>query len=110
MLISNALTREPCTGARSGENRSRATPGAEPRQGNSRYGLEADRKIDARFSDRESPRRNTDMREPANKSLLTDVSRLCSYRCTIIVHQLLWRFRRVQHVARAVLDVGHKSP
>jgi hypothetical protein len=27
----------------------------------------------------------TDMREPANKSLLTDVSRLCSYRCTIIV-------------------------
>src|SRR5215475_1299984 len=32
-----------------------------------------------------APDGHTDMREPANKSLLTDVSRLCSYRCTIIV-------------------------
>src|SRR6516162_1722282 len=56
MLI-DALTREPCTGARSGEIKSRATAGAEPRQGNSRHQLEADRKIDVRFSDRESPRR-----------------------------------------------------
>src|SRR5215831_16786451 len=57
MLIGNALTRGPCIGARSGEIKSRATAGAEPRQGNSRHQLEADRKIDARFSDRESPRR-----------------------------------------------------
>src|SRR5215467_224929 len=57
MLIGNAVTREPRTGARSGEIKSRATAGAEPRQGNSRHQLEADRKIDARFSDRESPRR-----------------------------------------------------
>jgi hypothetical protein len=30
------------------------------------------------------PDEQTDMREPANKSLLTDVSRLRSHRCTII--------------------------
>jgi hypothetical protein len=50
------------------------------------------------------------MREPANKTVLTDVSSLCSYRCTIIVQQLLWRFWMVQHVARSVLNLGHKSP
>jgi hypothetical protein len=46
---------------------------------------EADRKIDARFQTGKAPDGHTDMREPANKSLLTDVSRLCSCRCTIIV-------------------------
>ena len=45
---------------------------------------EADRKIDARPQAGTAPDENTDMREPANKSLLTDVSRLRSYRCTII--------------------------
>jgi hypothetical protein len=84
MLIGNAVTREPCTGARSGEIKSHATAGAEPRQGNSPV-LEADRKIDARFQTGKAPDGHTDMREPANNSLLTDVSRLCSYRCTIIV-------------------------
>src|SRR5215831_1412343 len=37
------------------------------------------------FQTGKAPDGHTDMREPANKSLLTDVSRLCSYRCTIIV-------------------------
>ena len=46
--------------------------------------LEADRKIDARPQTGKAPDAITDMREPANKSLLTDVSRLRSYRCTII--------------------------
>src|ERR1700674_2484388 len=64
--------------------KSRATAGAEPRQGNSRAYCEADRKIDARSKTGTAPDEQTDMREPANKSLLTDVSRLCSYRCTII--------------------------
>jgi hypothetical protein len=64
--------------------KSRATAGAEPRQGNSRGYCEADRKIDARSQAGTAPDENTDMREPANKSLLTDVSRLRSYRCTII--------------------------
>jgi len=63
---------------------SRATAGAEPRQGNSRTYCEADRKIDARSQAGTAPDENTDMREPANESLLTDVSRLRSYRCTII--------------------------
>jgi hypothetical protein len=64
--------------------KSRATAGAEPRQGNSRAYCEADRKIDARSQAGTAPDENTDMREPANKSLLTDVSRLRPYRCTII--------------------------
>ena len=85
MLIGNALTKEPGTGARSGENKSRATAGAKPRQGNSWLILEADRKIDARSKTGKAPDGMTDMREPADKSLLTDVSRLRSYRCTIIV-------------------------
>jgi hypothetical protein len=49
------------------------------------------------------------MREPANKSLLTDVSRLCSYRCTIIVSTTSLVFVEGQDVARKVLDMGHKS-
>ena len=53
-------------------------------RGNSRSCFEADRKIDARSKTGTAPDEQTDMREPANKSLLTDVSRLCSYRCTII--------------------------
>jgi hypothetical protein len=85
MLIGKVVTREPCTGARSGEIKSRATAGAEPRHGNSRHVPQADRKIDARFQTGKAPDGHTDMREPANKRLLTDVSRLCSYRCTIIV-------------------------
>src|SRR5207244_4613574 len=43
-------------------------------KGNSRPSFEADRKIDARSKTGKAPGRNTDMREPANESLLTDVS------------------------------------
>ena len=46
------------------------------------------------------------MREPADKSLLTDVSRLRSYRCTIIVQSSLWSLWRAQDVARKVLDMA----
>jgi hypothetical protein len=46
--------------------------------------FEADRKVDARSKTGKAPDERTDMREPANESLLTDVSRLRSYRCTII--------------------------
>ena len=53
-------------------------------KGNSRSSCEADRKIDARPQTGTAPDGHTDMREPANKSLLTDVSGLRSYRCTII--------------------------
>ena len=42
--------------------------------GNSRSWFEADRKIDARSKTGTAPDDQTDMREPANKSLLTDVS------------------------------------
>ena len=47
-------------------------------KGNSRSCCEADRKIDARSQTGTAPDEQTDMRElePANKSLLTDVSRL----------------------------------
>ena len=48
------------------------------------------------------------MREPADKSLLTDVSRLRSYRCTIMVQSSLWSLWRAQDVARKVLDMWHK--
>jgi len=53
-------------------------------KGNSRSSFEADRKVDARSKTGKAPDEKTDMREPANESLLTDVSRLRSYRCTII--------------------------
>ena len=85
MLIGNALTREPCTGARSGEinlvqrrerNHGRGIPDINSRP--------IARSTPA-FQTGKAPDGHTDMREPANKSLLTDVSRLCSYRCTIIV-------------------------
>jgi len=40
--------------------------------------------IDARPQTGTAPDGHTDMREPANKRMLTDVSGLRSYRCTII--------------------------
>src|SRR5262245_45854711 len=63
-------------------------------KGNSRSSFEADRQIDARSQTGTAPDEPTDMHEPANKSLLTDVSGLRSYRCTIIASLLLhslWR-------------------
>jgi hypothetical protein len=78
-------------------------------RGNSRGYCEADGKIDARSQARIAPDENTDMREPANKSLLTDVSRLRSYRCTIIAsttsNELV---ERTGPMARLELDMGHK--
>jgi hypothetical protein len=53
-------------------------------KGNSRAYYVADHMIDARSQTGKAPDEKTDMREPANESLLTDVSRLRSYRCTII--------------------------
>src|SRR5438105_15962046 len=95
-------------GAWFGEDQSRATAGVEPRQGNSRSSFEADRKIDARSQTGTAPDGNTDMREPANKSLLTDVSRLRSYRCTITASIPLRSSWRGWAVARPRLDTGHK--
>ena len=72
--------------------------GAEPRQGNSRGYCEADRKIDARPQAGTALDENTDMREPANKRMLTDVSGLRSHRCTISridIPPILWRGRVV---------------
>ena len=53
-------------------------------KGNSRSSCVADRKIDARPQTGTAPDEPTDMREPANKSLLTDVSGFCFHLCTII--------------------------
>jgi hypothetical protein len=46
-------------GQRSGDVTYRATAGAKPRQGNSRFCYEADRKIDARSQTQDSPRRTS---------------------------------------------------
>ena len=78
-------------------------------KGNSRPSFEADRKIDARSKTGKAPDGNTDMREPANESLLTDVSGFAptvarsSHRSPL---RSLWRGRAV---APSGLDMGHKS-
>src|SRR5215469_4150219 len=81
MLIGNALTRESCTGQgpvnlnlvqRRERNHGRGIPDINSRP--------IARSTPA-FQTGKAPDGHTDMREPANKSLLTDVSRLCSYRC-----------------------------
>ena len=53
-------------------------------KGNSRSSCVTDRKIDVRPQTGTAPDEPTDMREPANKSLLTDVSGFCFHPCTII--------------------------
>src|SRR5260370_31895683 len=80
------MTHPPCLRlcpANPGNPRNRIE-GESPLQGKGHTACEADRKVDARSQAGTAPDENTDMREPANKSLLTDVSRLRSYRCTII--------------------------
>src|SRR5262245_16070563 len=49
------------------------------------------------------------MREPANKRMLTDVSGLRSYRCTITVSTPLRSSWRDRVLASPRLDTGHKS-
>jgi hypothetical protein len=53
-------------------------------KGNSRASFEADRKIDARSKTGKAPDEQTELREPANKSLLNRRLRLRSYRCAYI--------------------------
>src|SRR2546421_5455909 len=48
------------------------------------------------------------MREPANESLFTDVSRLRSYRCTIIVPTTSRAFVEREGCCASELDKGHK--
>src|SRR4051794_12666118 len=48
------------------------------------------------------------MREPANESLFTDVSRLRSYRCTIIVSTTSRAFVEREGCCASELDKGHK--
>jgi hypothetical protein len=48
------------------------------------------------------------MREPANKRMLTDVSGLRSYRCTIIASIISPQFVERRAVAPPTLDMGHK--
>src|SRR6516164_2277319 len=50
---------EPVPGAAAGNMTYRATAGVKPRQGNSRFLLVADRKIDARTQTQDSPRRTS---------------------------------------------------
>jgi hypothetical protein len=64
-------------------------------KGNSRLRFEAGRKIDARAKTGTAPDGAPDMRsKPANESRITDVSRLRSYRCTIIVPKTSTKFMR----------------
>src|SRR5437763_9705805 len=48
------------------------------------------------------------MREPANESLFTDVSRLRSYRCTTIVPTTSRAFVEREGCCASELDKGHK--
>ena len=77
-------------------------------KGNSRSSCEADRKIDARPQTGTAPDGKTDMREPANKSMLTDVSGLRSYRCTIIASTTSPEFVERAGCGASELDMGHK--
>jgi transposase len=65
--------------------RYRAMAGAKPRQGNSRFRCVADHAIDARAKTGTAPDEHSELRlKSAHQSLITDVSRLRPYRCTII--------------------------
>jgi hypothetical protein len=71
--------------------------------------LVADRKVDARPQTGTAPDGNTDMREPANKSLLTDVSRLAPTVARSAHRQPLTLIvLRGRAVAPLRLDLGHK--
>src|SRR5262245_60468756 len=59
---------------------------------------------------RTAPDERPDMREPADQRMITDVSRLRPYRCTIIVRVPRTDYRVARpNEARIVLDKGHKS-
>ena len=79
-------------GQRSGEDNLVQRRGRSHGRGNSRRRSEADRKIDARVETGIAPRRRSDMREPANQRMITDVSRLRPYRCTIIASMTSYGF------------------
>ena len=103
-------SREPAPGQRSGEDKSRATAGAEPRQGE--FPISALRPIARSTPVRRQGQPQTKIRtcgEPANKRMITDVSRLRSYRCTIIASTPLRSSWRGRVVAPPKLDMGHKS-
>jgi hypothetical protein len=68
--------------------------------------LRADRKIDARSKTGKAPDAKTDMREPADKSLLTDVSRFRSCRCTIIASTTTHEFVERASCGATGLDMG----
>jgi len=72
-------------GRRSGEHKYRATAGAKPRPGNSRFRYVADLRIDARAQTGTAPDEHLELRlKSANQSVITDVSRFRSHHCTII--------------------------
>jgi hypothetical protein len=72
-------------GRRSGEHKYRATAGAKPRPGNSRFRYVADLRIDARAQTGTAPDEHSELRlNSANQSVITDVSRFRSHHCTII--------------------------
>jgi hypothetical protein len=84
----------PALGQWSGEDKSGATAGVQPRQGNSRFRFEADRQIDARAKTGTSPRRSFGYAvKYADQSRVTDVSRLRLHRCTIIASTTSQRTR-----------------
>ena len=60
------------------------------------------------FSDRTAPDGKTDMREPANKRMYTDVFGLRSHLCTITSQHLSRSFRRGAGSRALQLDMGHK--
>ena len=68
--------------------------------------LEADRKIDARSKTGKAPDAKTDMREPADKSLLTNVSRFRSCRCTIMASITTHEFVERASCGATGLDMG----
>src|SRR5205814_4007115 len=77
-------------------------------KGNSRSSCVADRKIDARPQTGTAPDEPTEMREPANKSLLTDVSGFCFHHCTIISTRTSPQFLEKTLRHASTLDMGHK--
>ncbi len=71
--------------------------------------MEAGRKIDARTKTGKAPDEHTDLREPANQRLLTDVSRLRSFRCTTVPSIASRAEREATTRAAQRLDLGHQS-
>src|SRR5262245_39498492 len=96
-------------GQRSGTDKHRATAGARPRPGELQISLCGRCKIDARAKTRTAPDEDPDMREPANQSRITDVSRLRSHRCTINTSSLSTHSWTGRAAAPPRIDMGHQS-